>query len=82
MLSRPDPADQPELFSDGEGNMIPLEQFHLQMPNERLIPAGMEDTYVSTLMHRGRGWLPSGRTEPVYADSRLAQLTPPTHLCR
>ena len=78
VLNEPDPVDQPETFPDSEGNMLPLEQFRLSMGLGRLIPAGMEDTYVTTLTHRGQGWLSQIRTMPVYADSRLARLTPPS----
>ena len=53
VLNKPGPVDPPELFPDFAGNMLPLEQFRLPMGQERLIPAGMEDTYVTTLTHRG-----------------------------
>ena len=46
-MNRPDPIDRPGVHLEFEGKMVPIEQFHLQMPKERLIPAGMENTYVT-----------------------------------
>ena len=71
----------PEKFPDPEGAMLgrnPLEQYRLPMGLGTLLPAGMEDSYVTTLTQRGRGWLVRRRTMPMYADSRLAQLSPPS----
>ena len=78
VLNKPGPVDPPELFPDFASNMLALEQFWLPMSQARLIPAGMEDTYVTTLTHSGRGWLSPRGTALVYADSRLARLTPPS----
>ena len=71
MLNEPGPIDQPEMFPDFAGNTLPLEQFRLPMGWGRLIPARMEDTYVTTLTRRGRGWQSQRGTmtsPPSYAD--------------
>ena len=55
MMNQPDPVVLTGVHLEFEGKMVPIEQFHLKMPKERLIPAGMEDTYVTTFTQRGRG---------------------------
>ena len=80
-LDRPDPVNIPWRSPDPEGAMLgqsPLEWYRPPLGPGRLIPAGMEDSYVTTLTQRGRGWLQQRRPQPAYADSMLAQLSPPS----
>ena len=80
-LNEPGPADMPGRSSDPEGAMLersPLERGRPPPALGRLIPAGMEDSYVTTLTQRVRGWLARGRSLSAY--STLAHLSPPSSL--
>ena len=60
VLINPDPMNVPGGSADPEnsiGNWSPPGQYRPSLAAGRLIPAGMEGLYVSTLTRRGRSWL-------------------------
>ena len=79
VMDRPDPMSMPGRSPDPEGAMLgrsPPGWCRPLLTAGRLIPAGMEDSYVTTLTQRGRGWL--GKSLSTYIDSALARLSPPS----